>query len=701
MMLLAAGSKLIDNGEYEKAMPFFVVSSHIVTSQSQSPSGIITDHLASPPLTKLAGLIDNLNNNQSLEPSSLKFASQPIDMYMEDAEDVGPRMFRKALVLPDSVDSSLLQLVISYYKAIIYHATQEVATASDIYQWILSMVNLKFNPAGPCIPPEWLHLAMCVCNNLGQIYYTQRCGCMSISHFERAVQLGRAIIGPSEIFNYNLDFVDVLSNWCRSKYTNGVVYGTDTCIELEEILRIRTALLSWDHVDVASAHFNLGVAEYLRNNDDKATSHLRHYLKITSHHADQGIKSGLDPLPGLIYLLLNEHDGNDNELSEDLVWRLRSLQDMRAEVGPQHHEVAACLNYIGRLLFQAKEPEHALMFLLEELRIEENLDASLDRFGISVTCNNIGRILQELKRFPQAIEYYEKAIARDFGFEEGVTMVSGCQPANSNPVAMNLYSTVWYNLGLIHDNMGAHGKATEAFQTSLQLRRGMLGPDHADIACLAYNIGVLQMEQRMLRDAAGSFREALRIRDIVPAGQLTDLQVVTTLRRLASLQKARGDVRDALETCREVVRILQRSREFKGRYARAKLLGSAHRDVAELHHAVGNLDVALDSASKSVEALMETSGGGGDEDDDAGGGSTGGSAGFWACVEESVTSLLLVGCLQHELCEPVRGHACFCEAVRVIQDNCSNKQQRASSASLLPLIEVSRLLRSNHCAAKA
>jgi len=682
-MLLEVGSRLLDNGEYEKAMPFFDLSFHIVTSLS--PNGI-TNHLDSPSLVGLGGLINNLNNNQSLE-SSCKFTNQSIDMYLEDVQDVGPRMFRKALVVSDTEDIALLQLVICYNKAIIYHATQEVMTASNFYELILSRVNLKFNTSGLCLPQEWLHLVIRVYNNLGHIHYTQRVECMSTAHFETALQLGRTIIG-SENVSYNLDFANILSNWCRSKYMDA-----DVCLDvytaLEEILRIRTALLSWDHVDVASAHFNLGVAEHLRKNNDKATSHLLYYLKITSHHAGHGVESGLDPLAGLIYLLLIKYDDKDDKLSEDLVWGLRSLQDIQGEVGPRHYKVAASLNYIGTLLFHAKELEHALEFLQEELQIEENFESSFPRFGVSVTCNNIGRILQELKRFPQAIQYYRNALARDFDVDEDddddedATMVS-CKSVNCNPAAVNLYSTVWYNLGLMYDKMGACKKATKAFQMSLQLRRNLLGPDHADIACLVYNIGVLQMEQQMLKDAADSFREALRIRNIVSTHQLNDRHVVATLRRLAFLQKARGNIHGALDSCQEVVQVLKQSREFEG-FARAKIMGSTYRDISELYQEIGDLNVALDSALKSVEALRMSS--------DA---KSTTSAEFLACVEESATSLLLVGSLQHELCEPMRGQACFGEAVKVIQDNYGK-----ASASLSPLIEVSLLLRSNQCAAKA
>jgi len=678
MMLLEVGSKLIDSGEYEKAMSLLDRSFHIVTSPS---SNGVTNGV------DLQTLMEQSMKKQSAESTSkLSTSQQPIDMYLEDIEDVGPRMFRKAIVVSGTMDMTLLQLVICYNKAIIYHATKDLMTASNFYELILSRVNLKFSSPGGNLPHEWLHLAMCVYNNLGQISYERRVECMAMSHFETALQLGRTILASdSANASYNLDFSDVLSNWCRSKYMDA-----DVCIEvygaLEEVLSIRTALLSWDHVDVASSHFNLGVAEYLRKNNSKSMSHLLYYLKIASHHASNGIESGLDPLAGLVYLLLIKHDETDDKLSRDLVWGLRSLQEKRSEVGPRHYEVAAVLNYIGTLLFHAKELEHALLFLQEELQVEEHFVQPSDRFGVSVTCNNIGRILQELGRYPQAIHYYRNALAHEFDIDEDAedaTMIS-CKTLNENPAAMNLYSTVWYNLGLIHDKMGACKKAIKAFQMALQLRRNMLGPDHADIACLVYNIGVLQMEQQMLKDASDSFREALRIRSISSSGQLNDRHVVTTLQKLASMQKARGNIHGALEACQEVVLVLKESSEFEG-CARGKFLGAIYRDIAELHHALGNLNVALDNACASVEALRTSFN---TEPTSPGE--------FSSQVEESATSLLLVGSLQHELCEPMKAQECFGEAVKIIQDNSSKV-----SAALTPLLEVSMLLRSNQCAAEA
>ena len=95
---------------------------------------------------------------------------------------------------------------------------------------------------------------------------------------------------------------------------------------------------------------------------------------------------------------------------------------------------------------------------------------------------------------------------------------------------------------------------------SLELRKAMLGRDHPDIACLLYNIGVLQMEQQQLGDASTSFRKALRIICRVgTTGQLNDYHVVKSLEKLASPDKAKGNINGALEAWCEVLHIQEMS----------------------------------------------------------------------------------------------------------------------------------------------
>merc|ERR1711971_61721 len=269
---------------------------------------------------------------------------------------------------------------------------------------------------------------------------------------------------------------------------------------------------------------------------------------------------------------------------------------------------------------------------------------------------------------------------------------------------INLYSTVWYNLGLIHDKMGAFKEAIRAFRMSLKLRRAMLGHEHSDVSCLLYNIGVLQMEQNLLVEATQSFREALAHRHVSGKGQLKDHDVIKTLRKLSSLHKSKGNLKDALEANRDILSVLTTSTDFK-HTTRDRKIAVVMRDIAELNQSQGNLQVALENAVSSAnlfrsvrttaaldrkiennDMIIDNT-----EDDDDKEGIT--------FLEEETNSLLLVGSLQHESCDPLRAQVAFSETSRLLHSTLSASAK--SAPDLLPLLEVSAILASPYCAAQA
>jgi tetratricopeptide (TPR) repeat protein len=683
IIFLDLGSRLLSQGKNDEAMVMFDVAFHVMSSPMDSFSAQL-----------------QWGEQQLVHKSNVVIQS-PVDTYHEDECDVGPRPFSTALVPGKSTDFDMLQLIICYNKALVHHARNEFALALQLYNVITGTTTAALANNSPST--QLFQIAMRAYNNMGQISYSERAEEAALLQFETALIFARRSNDSSD--NHSLDCATVLSNCCRVQWMMGDV-SSDVYEALEEVLRVRFSVLGWDHVDVASAHFNLGMAEYSRQCTDKAMSHLMQYLQVASHRLKANMKPELDPIPGLIFVLLIKNDDKEEKMSQDLVWGLRTLQDKRHELGPHNTEVASVLNFIGTLLFHQRELDHALLFFQEELRLEEQLIDCDDDVSVSVTCNNIGRILQELGRFPQAIYYYQRSLKHKFG--DAVAELEGCKglakidSSNSvfpdacddcedRPATMNLYSTVWYNLGLIHDKMGAYTDAIKAFQMSLKLRRAMLGRDHADVACLLYNIGVLQMEQQLLNEATDSFREALRIRRVDATGQLNDRHVVKTLQKLASLHKSNGNIPGALEACKEVVHILKISVDFQWA-CRNKNMGTTLRDIAELHHAQGNLDMALETAQESASLLRSC------RDDGCK------SSDHLSSVEQETAALLLIGSLLHERCEPMEAHRTFAEAARFIQTNVIATTSFASattSSSLLPLLEVSTMLASAHCAPEA
>lgn len=697
----------------------------------------------------------------TLSSSTAATSSTPlthIDTYHEEECDVGPRTFNSAIVPEDtmSLDIDVLQLMIAYNQALVYHANENYPLASQLYKFITGTIGTYMSSGS--VDSTLMHLAMRSHNNLGHIEYTERSEEYAQTEFESAllyvrnhfnnspsartpttacIQINTATT-PAE---HQLEIATVLSNWCRTRWMMGHIDQT-LYNALTDILQIRSANLRADHPDIAVAHFNIGRLEYSRHSNENALKHFLQYMRIassqgsiTGNKTDNETKDAdieLDPIQGLIYVLQIQNEGKDDEVSTDLVWGLRTLQDKREDLGLVHSDVASVLNYIGTLLFRRRELNYALCFFAQELRVEEELKAQSgsqknpdvdEDVSISVTCNNIGRILQELGRYEEAKYYYqrslgeEKALCGKCNFSLKQKLM--CEKSASNDddmfcehedidgiegipaAAMNLYSTVWYNLGLIHDKMGAFKEAIRSFRMSLKLRRAMLGHEHSDVSCLYYNIGVLQMEQKLLDEATESFRQALAFRHVAGKGQLNDLHVIKTLQKLSKMHKAKGNVTGALNAYGDILSVLSTSNDLDQRVRNVKM-AIVMRDIADLHQAQGDLDAALKHAMGSVELFRDLRTSSIDAmDTDCEDGRS--------YIEEEASSLHLVGSLQHELCEPLKAQNAFAESSRLVHTALNNLTTSGNkaidttkrAATLVPTLEVSSILSASSCAAVA
>jgi tetratricopeptide (TPR) repeat protein len=712
LALMSIGNEFLDHGELSEAMATYDAAHSVLTSPSTGQTWATA--------AKRLQLGSRLLQSDSVKASS-RLKETPPDLYEEDECDVGPRILRTPITADSrSVrDITLLEAIVLYNKGLVYHSMGNLSEAKQLYEIVVYTVQnmLTFAMGNPST--TYMQLAMRCHNNLGLVSYLERKEGVAAASFEAAAQFAKYLVPLSQA--YRLEYATALSNWCRVNWMRGDV-SDNLYKSLKEVLRVRTGVLSWHHPDVAAAHYNVAVAEYARDDSSKAVSHLTQYLAVTKHRCK--VKNDLDAVPALIFLLLIQNEDKDDHTSQDLVRGLRTLQDKRQDLGPNSLEVASVLNYVGTLLFHQHDFESALVFFTEELRLEDHNknvlqdDSELDETtSVSVTCNNIGRILQELGRLHEAISYYHRALEPEYGDDRkrqtascklastGISTKNGCVVPSFPSSSVNLYSTVWYNLGLIHDKLGSYGEAINAFEMSLNLRKVLLGCNHSDIACLLYNIGVLQMEQQRLDDASVSFREALHIRRVATAGQLNDRHIVKTLEKLASLHKDRGNIIGALEVAQEILTIQEVSAEYDSA-TRMKEMGATLRSVAELHHAAGTLDAAvhwsMDSVNKlriasdlstqqhmrnmdmELEPLLVLE--------------------HIANVEQLISSLLLLGSLYHEICEPLQAEKTLREAATIVQQTAIDSNRYPSSVtppSLLALQEVTMMLGTCQCAPMA
>lgn len=501
----------------------------------------------------------------------------------------------------------------------------------------------------------------------------------------------------------------VLANWCDlmiamepsafESHQSEQLYNS-----LLEVLTIRSNLLPTNHVDVASVQYLVGVAEYKRGHLKAAELHFENFLE-SAHSLDGGYE--LDSLPALVYLLLIQYDHDVDPSRDPMVAEITTgLHKLQASIheSKESANVASALNYVATLLFHYKDYENALLFFEEELRIENK--HALVGHGcsqtISVTCNNIGRIWQELGNYSASKQYYEKSLRCWYGKSKITRLAKGdveglsedCLVGNMVPPfehsknIISLYSTVWYNIGLVQDKLKEYAEALRAFQISLRLRRMAVGDSHPDIPCLMYNIGVILVEQEQIDEASKTFIATLQIRQQTNKGHLSDSHLVKTLEKLANLQKAHGKIVDAIKTTEHIISLQEGTSELNENEL-ASALGSSYRHLAELYHTAGNMNASIEIASRSVAksafVLYQAKN------------NSGSTVNTITAVEHLTSSRLLLACLYYEVNEPL-------EAQSILQGAAASLEREYRScplATLAVLGEVTNLLAYGQCAPQA
>lgn len=677
------GSKLYASGNQDAAIEMFNAAAQVIVSQNQ-PCPLLSQRLHWG-----CQRIDFTSEGTS------RFQQYPPDTYLEGECDVGPRPLRQPLHL-DAVscpvgDEFILEAMIFFNRALVYHSKSQLDDAMDSYSQALEILDKSGDFARSSASMDHVsHLGMVVHNNMAQICYIEDDEQNSILHFEAAIFWAKQINGVmAQQQEYALLFGTVLSNYCRSQWIHGHV-DEETHEAFRRVLKLRLASLPANHADVACAHYNLGIMAYARHFNDEAKNHLKEYLSVAEKASGS---DRLDPVPAMTLLLLIENHGKEDKFSLELNRSLHALQEKREEYGALHLEVASLLNYIGTLLFHRKELRLAILFYREELRLEKILMSSEADISICVTYNNIGRILQELGELPEAIGCYREALKADVGdnnyiqaasFAAGACELPQAAPTTNTPSSTtNLFSTIWYNLGLIHDQLGARKESIMSFQMALGLRRKILG-DHPDIACLWYNIGTLQTEIGKLDDATVSFQEALRIRRL---GKSKDDKkyILTTLKKLAGIQQSRGNIDDALATLSEVIQI-QESSSFDPQWKTPYSIGLTLRKMSDLYEAKGDLEEALACAERSYRAFRSS---GAFMQPDA--------IEHAKAVEEVARSLIVLGSLFNETCDPIKAQVAHEEACLVVT-NVLHRLGGTQHPVLKPLLDASLLQSSSRCA---
>ncbi|KAI2494060.1 hypothetical protein MHU86_20464 [Fragilaria crotonensis] len=613
------------------------------------------------------------------------------DVFFEGECDVGPRPILSPLHIDSSCrpppDSLIMEAVLWFNKGIGDHSGGDHESATEAYGLALGALSKRqwtLLSDSESVLSCLAHIRTLVHNNMGQISYLDCDECDALSHFTSALASSKQVDFFDDEVEWMLTTATLTSNLARTLWMTGDVFNADLDTNLQEVLRLRSLWLLPEHPDVACAHLNLGFLRFRRDDKANAKVHLLEYLKYAKH--DDSI---LDPIPAMAHILLMDYDGKKDRTSKELVRTSQELLETRRLIGDVNVKVSSLLNYLGTMLFNLRRFEESMLFYTRELELEGVLSENIDGIRVSVTLNNIGRTLQELGKLSDAISYYEKALQRvptDYFRNQALDahVLSNESTRFSNETVpqstLHLFSTIWYNLGLIHDRRGCRGEAISAFKMSLKLRRRMFGAEHQDVACLWYNIGTLQMENNQVADASASLQEAMRIKRKGFSRGFSKL--VRTLSKLACLQEDRGRIVDAFAIREEILHI-QTAAEDASAVALTLL------KMSELRFAQGLTQKALELAQKSLRTIFQS-----DEHK---------SEHFYSHIQRVETvakTLIMIGSLHHELMDMDLARDNFLKAQEVLEEATRLRRDEAVP-QLVSLLAGLRLLGHPSCAPQA
>jgi tetratricopeptide (TPR) repeat protein len=297
----------------------------------------------------------------------------------------------------------------------------------------------------------------------------------------------------------------------------------------------------------------------------------------------------IQPLVALAWQLLNRNDSEGAYLANQVFGPLRNLGNLtEAEqllrralsldercFGPDHPNVATCLNNLAALLHDSNRLEEAEVLYRRALAIDEKSFGAND--GQVATClNNLAELLYEKNQLKEAEELYRRALD-----------VDERSPGPNQPKL----ATHLNNLAQLLRATDRSDEAEPLYRRALAIDEEALGPNHPRIAGHLNNLAQLLHAINRLSEAEALYRRALAI-DQESFGP-DHPRIATHLSNLATLLKASERLEEAEQMCRRALAIDQRS------------FGWDHPNVvADLN----NLAALLATSNRLPEAvqLMET-----------------------------------------------------------------------------------------------
>lgn len=234
---------------------------------------------------------------------------------------------------------------------------------------------------------------------------------------------------------------------------------------------------------------------------------------------------GRPEFESLIWASLGEtfRNMNDYEAAKN-AWE-RALQLSETKIG-ENLLTAICLDGMGRLASERKDPASANAYQIKALAIREKV--APDSLAVAASLNNLGNAALDQGELAQAEAYFARTLAINEKF---------------NPDSLAV-AEILNNLGMVAKKRGELSQADTYLSKALTIRE-KLAPDSLAVASSLNNLGLMAWSQGDLARAYAYHTQALAIKEKIAPDSL---DVAQSLNNLGLVALDRGDLAQA-ESC--------------------------------------------------------------------------------------------------------------------------------------------------------
>jgi tetratricopeptide (TPR) repeat protein len=359
-------------------------------------------------------------------------------------------------------------------------------------------------------------------------------------------------------------------------------------------------------LDVAANVCNVAQAYHQCGEHQKALDHYLQYLSIKepllgSFHLDVAC---IYHRIGELYHTQLQHDPAKR-------WYLKALSSFKMILGASHSLVAVVLSHLGSLHVEIDDFDTALLYHSEALQIKQS-HLQWNDPQIAEALTNVAHVHAKLGNSKEALIFYDQVqvlqieIFGSNSLEVAATLSSTAQlhyHQRNYDTAFELYQQVltihrdhkedqttavantFSMMGLVLFQKGELEMAKTCFLDSLRISLPLLGPDHADVAIIWYNLASIFLKCGDEGTSITLYSESLRIERLAfnPKDEST-YGITVTLQHLAVVCQRNGEFNSAINYLSEAL-LFERSKETKNAQSIGQflnLLGNIHLQTGDV-----------------------------------------------------------------------------------------------------------------------